>query len=322
MTKHGKIYHSLVKHLTKKELKNLSGHASTIPDKKTSELAKWSLKTKAFHSWGAAIFSVPLPNKRKEKAIEGLVAFETIADFLDTLSDRTKKLKEEDYANMHNIMINTLNLKETRNFSPFHHTERYFQVLVQKSQDFISKLPSYNVVKPHLATAVKNYATMQTLTHLPLGEREKRCQLWFSQHTQWEPAITWWEFTAAGGSTLTMFSLLHAAHRPNLKEELASEVFHAYFPWINGINILLDSFIDQDEDALSGDMNFMNFYQNHDDHVEGILKFIKTAQKKVQKLPHPDFHHFIIKEMVNLYARKALRKKALHKNAKLLLRSV
>jgi len=42
----------------------------------------------------------------------------------------------------------------------------------------------------------------------------------------------------------------------NLSDEL-TQVKNSYFPWVQGLHILLDYLIDQEEDRINGDLNFV-----------------------------------------------------------------
>lgn len=349
-------YDNFVKPLAQEELQFLHKKTSLIKDQNLSKLAQWSIETKAFHSLGAAIFSLPLDRGKAKDFIQGIVAFETIADFLDTVCDRGEITKEENYAALHNIIVKTVALENPDEYNIIPSSSEYFKVLINRSQNLISRLPSYPIVRPFLIKSAKTYSYMQTFTHLPKGVREEKCKKWFTeQKDEFEPDITWWEFTAAGGSTLTLFALLLAAYNPNLEKDQALLVYNTYYPWMNGINILMDSFIDQDDDNKNGDMNFMTYYKDENAVVDGLSKFIKTAWQKSNifhwlkpvalslleenvatasihplqnrgtleafssRLELADFHHFVIAEMVGLYANKAMQNYKLKNQAVKLL---
>ena len=55
-----------------------------------------------------------------------------------------------------------------------------------------------------------------------------------------------------GGLYAGVFALLASASRKNISLEMSERIFHCYFPWICGLHILLDYFIDQEEDKKEG----------------------------------------------------------------------
>lgn len=84
-------------------------------------------------------------------------------------------------------------------------------------------------------------------------------------------------------------------------EELATKVKNSYFPWVQGLHILLDYFIDQEEDRIGGDLNFCAYYNNGQEISERFAYFLKQADKAVSRLPHDRFHRMINRALLGVY---------------------
>ena len=61
------------------------------------------------------------------------------------------------------------------------------------------------------------------------------------------------------------------------KVEDAERIRKGYFPYIQGLHILLDYFIDQEEDKVVGDLNFCSYYENE----PAIVSTFKTFYEAV-----------------------------------------
>lgn len=113
--------------------------------------------------------------------------------------------------------------------------------------------------------------------------------------------LTWFEFSAATGSTLGMFMLFLAASDDALTEGDVRAILGAYFPWIGGLHILLDYFIDQEEDLEGGDLNFVAYYDTPEHAYARIQYFASRSLQALDDLPAPRFHRFVLQGLVGMY---------------------
>ncbi|MGD0205948.1 MAG: DUF2600 family protein, partial [Dehalococcoidia bacterium] len=74
-----------------------------------------------------------------------------------------------------------------------------------------------------------------------------------------------------------------------------------YFPWISGLHILLDYFIDQAEDEAGGDLNFVSYYPDAGRCRERLLLFLKQALDRAAALPAPLFHTTVVRGLPAFY---------------------
>jgi len=82
---------------------------------------------------------------------------------------------------------------------------------------------------------------------------------------------------------------------------LAREIRDAYFPWVQGLHILLDYLIDQEEDRRGGDLNFCSFYRNRREMVARLSHFYRQADSSISVLPHRGFHRLVIQGLLGVY---------------------
>jgi tetraprenyl-beta-curcumene synthase len=74
---------------------------------------------------------------------------------------------------------------------------------------------------------------------------------------------------------------------------------------VQGLHILLDYFIDQDEDRRAGDLNFCSCYRDQGELVTRLSHFYRQADLSVSTLPHAGFHRLVNKGLLAVYCADA-----------------
>ncbi len=113
--------------------------------------------------------------------------------------------------------------------------------------------------------------------------------------------MEWYEFSACAGSTLGIFCLVSYSVRSDFTESMAGKIRDSYFPYIQGLHILLDYLIDQEEDLIGGDLNFCTYYPSHSDMMERLEYFIEMADEHLRGIPHENFHRLINRGLLGVY---------------------
>lgn len=294
----------------------------TIPNAELRRQAWASITAKRFHAEGGSVYGALEPGW-SATLVPLIVALQTISDYLDNLCDRSGSMDEDDFRRLHRAMLDAVDGRppaldatspraaETakgKEFScPYYalHPNKddglYLQALVDECRSHIAKLPSYDVVKPHVTRLVGLYNDLQVYKHGPVHRREQRLRRWFDRAGSPWSDLHWWEFAAASGSTLGVFALFTAATRPNLTEAEAKGIVRSYFPWICGWHILLDYLIDQDEDVREGDLNFVRYYPDVVTMRQRLTLFAREARRHAALLPDSAFHTTIVQGLAGLY---------------------
>jgi len=273
-------------------------------DSELASQALASIRDKKFHCQGGCIYSL-YPGADKKALVRLIVALQTISDYLDNLCDRVNIYDEAAFRQLHLAMTDALDpdtpLQDYYQFYPLKDDGAYLRKLVKTCRHEVSRLPSYDVVKPAVLQLVSLYSQLQTLKHLAPNVREQRMLSWIASHLPDYPRLLPWEFAAATGSTLSLFMLCSAASKPHLTAAESSAICTAYFPFICGLHILLDYFIDAAEDRQQGDLNFIAYYDNDAQTVERLSYFVDQALSQAVKLPEPLFHQTIVQGLLAMY---------------------
>jgi tetraprenyl-beta-curcumene synthase len=176
----------------------------------------------------------------------------------------------------------------------------YLLSLVGRSRAALSRLPSLAAVQDRIAEAAAFYVELQTLKHLPQG-REEACRRWHERCGARFAALTWWEFAAACGSSLPVFAMLFMASQRAPRAADVGATYHAYFPHLSAVHILLDYFIDQAEDREHHELNFVACYPAKDEAIERMRSLIAGAAQRLGAIAHADYHLFLLNAMCLFY---------------------
>lgn len=286
------------------ELKRWGGICENAKDDMLKKQAVASIQHKKFHAQGGSVFAL-YPKVNLPDAVKFIVAFQTISDYLDNLCDRSGVFNEASFRRLHLAMADAIDTEgEIHDYYllyPYKEDNMYLRSLVEECRAQISKLPSHHLVKNAMKKYVELYTDLQSLKHLHKNIRELKLSSWSKNYITQYKDITQWEFCAATGSTLGIFVLYAATHDPELTKEDVRGIEAAYFPWICGLHILLDYFIDTSEDKQMEDLNFVYYYNNIKQCEDRLSLFIQRSFECCSGLRYPEFHMTVIKGLLSMY---------------------
>ncbi len=295
--------------------------ARHIPDPELRKQALMSIKTKTFHCEGGSILGL-LAGKNRSDAIRFIVAYQTISDYLDNLCDRSTSLDPVDFRALHQSMLHALTPEAASldyyRFRSEQDDGGYLVSLVETCQEALKRLPSYDKISPVLHELAGYYCDLQVYKHVKVDERVSLLKDWFQSYRDNLPEMSWYEFSACCGSTLGIFCLVAYAFNDGYSVDMAPRVKTSYFPWVQGLHILLDYLIDQEEDKTGGDLNFCFYYENNEEMLKRFTHFFKQADRSVSLLPNTKFHQMVNRGLLGVYLsdKKIQRQETVYRMAK------
>ncbi|MDD9149474.1 MULTISPECIES: tetraprenyl-beta-curcumene synthase family protein [unclassified Sporolactobacillus] len=306
------------------ELENWKKKARAIPDPELRRQALASLQTKAFHCEGGAIYSLLAGEKRSE-VISFIVAYQTISDYLDNLCDRSVSLDPVDFRRLHSAMLHALTPgtgpSDYYQYRDVSSDGGYLQDLVSTCQGVLSRLTALGDIQPALHELAGFYCDLQVHKHVEKDQRVPRLIAWFQKYKNRFPEMSWYEFAACSGSTLGIFCIVsYAAARGREMGQLVQTIKNSYFPWVQGLHILMDYFVDQEEDKQEGDLNFCFYYNSEEEMMARFNHFIEEADAAIDGMPDRNFHKMINRGLLGIYL--ADRKVARQRNVRVLARKL
>ena len=287
-----------------RELAYWKSRAAKIPNPELRRQALASIETKTFHCEGGGILALTA-NQQYKQAVKFIVAYQTISDYLDNLCDRSTSLDPNDFAALHESMLDALVLKADRkNYYRLREDQDdadYLYDLSETCRSVLRELSTYGLIKDYLQELCRYYCDLQIHKHVKKEERVPRLEKWFERNRNHVPDMEWYEFSACSGSTLGIFCLISYAMREDFKASDAENIRNGYFPYIQGLHILLDYFIDQEEDKAEGDLNFCFYYEDQETLFNRLKYFVAEADKHTEQLPHKKFHQLINRGLLGIY---------------------
>ena len=278
--------------------------ALMIPDDELRGQAKASLETKRFHCEGGALCGL-IAGSRYRDAVKFIVAYQTISDYLDNLCDRSTSQEPDDFRALHESMQQALTregrLTDHYRFRRENNDGGYLTALVQACREVLDRLDGYPQARETLLELAGLYIDLQVYKHVQKDERIPLLSSWFTAHKDGLPPMTWYEFSACTGSTLGIFCIVSHLLNPDAQPEHVEKIKNAYFPWVQGLHILLDYLIDQEEDRREGDLNFCSYYESAAAMSARFEHFYLQSLSSVEGLPDKNFHRLIVRGLLAIY---------------------
>lgn len=288
----------------RQELSHWKTRAEQIPNPELRAQALASIEAKRFHCQGGAVYAL-LAGYNWREAIRFIVAYQTISDYLDNLCDRSTSMDPEDFRLLHEAMHDALTPGTSiKNYYELRAEQRdgeYLADLVRTCQKTMRKLDNYTVIQAYLMKFEGLYADLQVHKHVKAEERIPRLTGWYDRHKERVPGLSWYEFSAAAGSTLGIFCLVSYTLGDKMSDDLAQKIYRGYFPYMQGLHILLDYFIDQQEDIEEADLNFCSYYPDQEKMKKRLIYFIEQSDKRIDALPNRSFHQMVYQGLIGLY---------------------
>jgi tetraprenyl-beta-curcumene synthase len=310
-------------HQVTREMRYWRARAARIPSKTIREDALHALDRKRTHADGAALFSI-LPRRRDLNLLRLLVAYELILDFLDNLSERHRP--ETNGRQLHLALIDAVDPERTPADYYRHHPWKddggYLKALVQACQRRCRELPSYQQVRVALLREAGRTQVL-ALNHLtdPL-ERDAALQRWAAIECPDEGDVTWYELGGAASASLVVLALLTLASRESVSADELAATQRVYWPWMSLVAVMLDSYADQAEDAVTGDHSYVAHYPNRELRSARLAHCVRRASVGTLSLPNGHKHAVIVSAMVAMYLSKdSARAPAIRQETKALVRS-
>lgn len=256
-----------------------------------------SIAHKSDHADGAALFSV-LPRTRDLRLLRLLVAYQTIWDYLDNVSERCQSRGEPD--GLHRALVDALDPAAPT--SDYYGCDAgiddggYLRALVRSCQESCGTLPSYPLVRPLVLQGVARCA-VQAVNHDPVDERrEVALKRWAEAEFPHVDSLRWFELTAAASAYLP-HPLLALACDPELNVAAVARTRAAYFPWVSLAIAMLDSYVDQAEDRRTAEHSYIAYYRDEASAITRVCEVVRRAICEVSTLPGGERHAVLVAAM-------------------------
>lgn len=245
------------------------------------------------------------PGVDLDNALNFIVSFQAIDHYLNLACRNIKEKNELLFSRLYLSLRDAVDPKMKISVGYIGHLKREdietITKLIEKCRDQVVMLSSYNLVITQLKKFIQMYSDFMTYSHLDKESRDKKIEEWVNRYHDENVGISKGEMIAASASPLLIFVLFACAHDPDLTKEEVNNICAAYFPWICGLHVLLDHFVNANASMQNNNLNLTSFYKNLKACEDRILFFIEKALESCNSLKHPEFHSTIVETMIALY---------------------
>jgi tetraprenyl-beta-curcumene synthase len=280
--------------------------AQAIPDRLLRNDALDMLGRSRANADGAALFFT-LARRRDRRLLQVLVAYELMADFLDSVSERGACAGVLNGCQLHLAMADALEpdhaMRDYYKYNPSHENSGYLQLLLAACREGFASLPAYARVRP-LALEAAGMAEVQGLNHEsnPI-QRDALLEHWAGRRFPQDIGLSWFELTGAASAWLGVLALLALAAELTVGESDGLRTSASYL-WISLAGTMLDSFGDMEEDAAQGAHSYIGHYPSTDIAAKRLCELLRRATADARELHNGHRHSVIVACMVAMYLSK------------------
>jgi tetraprenyl-beta-curcumene synthase len=281
--------------------------AASIPDGAIRQDALASLDRKRGHTDGAALFCILAPS-RDPVLLRLLVAYELMWDFLDSVNERGAARGQVNGRQLHLALVEALDpdlpLSDYYRYHPWRRDGGYLNTLVRTCRAACMGLPSFAAVRERLIQEAWRAQVLGINHDLDPARRDRALRKWAQQVWPTEHEASWYELTGAASASLTVHSLFALAARQDVSAAEIVSVHRAYSPWISATTTMLDSYVDQAEDALNGDHSYVSHYPTREIAIQRVGEILSRSIREASSLPDGERHVLIVACMAAMYLSK------------------
>ena len=291
--------------LARRELRRWRARAATIPQPVLRDIACRTLAYEGLNAEGAALFAMLAPLGSRRAATRLLVAFQVMYDYLDALTEQPAPEPLRTSRHVHLALLAALGGPAPPDGYFAHHPlgcdGGYLAELTASCRTIFCRFPGAREAAPHAIRAAIRSAEGQSQSHAAAFTTDHELIRWADRETPAGLGLRWWETAAAAESSLVIHALLASAADPNLTERRAARVAAAYWPWITGLNALLDDLIDTAEDAAEGTHSYITRYRSPALRAQRLGAIAAEASSAIGRLPLRRRHAVIFAAMTSYY---------------------
>lgn len=293
----------------------------TVPiiDKKISEytnytkrIRKSSIKAYATEALSCTKFSSAVasvctlyPNVNSELATEVMFSFQSIVNYLKNICEHSSVSTEPFLRLIFSSLKDAVNIRADSyekyfTFYPSKDDNGYLSLLVEKCRQKVQLLPSFNIIRDSIVTYLALFIDLQ-ITKYSADDSVKEINLlsWSDAHKQKYPDISNWEFCMSIDSTLCIELLLTLGTDPDLSEQTTDCLNNVFFPWICGVQKILEGYLNYNDDLTFGKINYLFYYSNLKEYEDRISFFIQKATS-IDSC-NTNYHKSILKILLSIY---------------------
>jgi tetraprenyl-beta-curcumene synthase len=288
-----------------RESRHWRRRANAIPDPVLHRLALEAQRIKRGNIEGSAAFAAFATRAHRCEVVRAQVAFQSAYDYADTLSEQPSEDPVTNGRQLHQALLAALDQDAGHPDYYALHPRRgdagYLEQIVDACRSALDALPSHAAITGPARRLAERIVAYQSLNLSEPQGGHRHLEEWAVRETPRGTGLRWWETAAAAGSSLGLFALIAAAAQPALLPADALAIEHAYWPWVGALHSLLDSLIDEPEDAAVAQRSLLDYYTTPQETAARLQVLAREALRAVRSLPNAHEHVLILAGMASFY---------------------
>jgi tetraprenyl-beta-curcumene synthase len=279
--------------------------ANAIPDSTLRALALEAHRSETAKVEGAGAFAVLAPPARREALLRAQVAFVTLYNYLDALSEQPGDDPVRENERLHQAMLAALAPVAPHvdyyAYRPRSDDGGYLHALIDRCRSALATLPSYRRVSSMATAMAEDVVRYQTLNLPERWGGHAHLAQWAQEGPPLAAELRWWERAAGSIRGVGIVALMTAAAKPDLARDEAERICAAYYPWVEALCTLLDSAADEEEDLAAGRPSLLSHYSSPEEAALRVRMISTEAVSALSGLPDALGHLLIFAGMLGSY---------------------
>ncbi|MBF6620107.1 MAG: DUF2600 family protein [Patulibacter sp.] len=285
--------------------------AQLIPDPVLRQGALVALHEKRSYVNGAALFATVAAGDGRPAVQRLLVTFQVMANYLDTVSERTIAAATESGHLMRAVVdaVDPASPVSDRYYAGLaHHDDGgYLAELVADCRRDCAALPRYAAARDLLVREAERVRALEIAHDPDASRRDARLRAFAQDEYGASDDLEWFEHAAGAASAMTVIVLLALAGRPPDQGALPGDADRelmaaaAAYRWTAALSTMLDSYVDRAEDLASGDWSMVGYYASPEAAPARIAMVIERSMREVRRLREGERHAVIVGAMIAMF---------------------
>lgn len=292
----------------RRELRHWRMLAASIPDPALRLAAVGSLDDKRYYTDGAALFWV-LPRRRSRELLALLTTYQTIANYLDYASEAGAARRGGCGESLMMALVDAVDVggpvHDYYADHPWRDDGGYLRALVQRCRAACAALPRYDVARASLLREARRGRALELCHDPDPRRRDAALQRLATEDLNAVAGAAWFEVAGSATSLLGVIAVLALAADETTTAQDLDAALAVYVPWVGALSLMLDGYVDQADDAVTGSWSAVAYYPDPAVASERIVALMRTALDGVAGLRRGERHTVVIAAMIAMYLTSA-----------------
>lgn len=240
------------------------------------------------------------PNVEKKSCSKLISSLVALTSYLKALCSRKELIGSGCAEALYSSFLDALNNDRIQsNYytkCPYKNDGGYLVFLVSRCREAIKQLPFPGNVKDYIKEYADRYFSFYTKAYSSKNNIYDSIMSWAEPFYNKHGLITCMEYSAACSNLSLLFALYTAGFDPELNNETVCGIIHFYFPWVNSLYSLMDSYIclqsENEDDTVK--INFCQRYINQKVCENRLNYFYKIVMDNLNMVNNSNYHYCFI----------------------------